>query len=201
MLWLISIAICVIAFIIGFIFMIKGDKFGFCYMKISMGCMVLFSILGVMCSIGIAFTCISPQGYSKTESLHSNFKIENMQDNRDINGKISGNLFYTKGQENTEYYYYFMKWEDDCLIPDKVKASDTKIKDISEGEIPHIEEYVYYEETENSNSETEIFWFTFSGIVDELLKSKTKEPSYKLAYYKLYVPLDDVSSEYHIDLQ
>ncbi|MEE0859370.1 MAG: hypothetical protein U0M12_07895 [Acutalibacteraceae bacterium] len=160
----------------------------------------IFAIFGTLYSFSIA-SSLSFINYSETESLYSSEKIENMQDNRDVNGEVSGNLFYTKGQENTEYYYYFMKWENDTIVPDKIKASDTKLKYIADGE-PRIDTYVYYEDTETEYSDEEIFWLTYPSIVDPVIEEKqTKEKSYKIAHYELYIPKNSVSHEYNIDLQ
>lgn len=205
MLWIILIVISGLSFLLGCILYMLGRKeqyeFVFELMaKVGFSCLFIFAIFGTLYSFSIAAS-LSFINYSETESLYSSEKIENMQDNRDVNGEVSGNLFYTKGQENTEYYYYFMKWENDTIVPDKIKASDTKLKYITDGE-PRIDTYVYYEDTETEYSDKEIFWLTYPAIVDPVIEEKqTKEKSYKIAHYELYIPKDSVSHEYNIDLQ
>lgn len=205
MLWIILIVISGLSFLLGCILYMLGRKeqyeFVFELMaKVGFSCLFIFAIFGTLYSFSIA-SSLSFINYSETESLYSSEKIENMQDNRDVNGEVSGNLFYTKGQENTEYYYYFMKWENDTIVPDKIKASDTKLKYIADGE-PRIDTYVYYEDTETEYSDEEIFWLTYPSIVDPVIEEKqTKEKSYKIAHYELYIPKNSVSHEYNIDLQ
>lgn len=205
MLWIILIVISGLSFLLGCILYMLGRKeqyeFVFEIMaKVGFTGFFIFAIFGTLYSFSIA-SSLSFINYSETESLYSSEKIENMQDNRDVNGEVSGNLFYTKGQENTEYYYYFMKWENDTIVPDKIKASDTKLKYIADGE-PRIDTYVYYEDTETEYSDEEIFWLTYPSIVDPVIEEKqTKEKSYKIAHYELYIPKNSVSHEYNIDLQ
>lgn len=205
MLWIILIVISGLSVVLGIILSIianeKKWKFDFEPMcKLGLPFVFIFAIFGGINSLVMISSELFPS-YSETASLHSSVEIENMQDNRDVNGEVSGNLFYTKGQENTEYYYYFMKKENDTLIPDKIKATDTKLKYIND-EKPHIDTYVYFEETTKEYSEKEIFWFAFKSLVAPAFEEKqTKEKSYQIAYYELYVPKDSVSHEFDIDLK
>lgn len=205
MLWIILTAISGLSVVLGGILYITGKKekyeFVFEFMvRIGFSGLFTFAMFGMIYSFSVV-SLLSFPSYLETAELHSSVKIENMQDNRDVNGEISGNLFYIKGQENTEHYYYFMKKEDDCLVSDKVKATDTKVKYITNEE-PHIDTYVYYEDTKIDYSDREIFWFTYSSIVDPVIEQKqSEELSYKVAYYELYVPKDSITQEYNIDLQ
>ena len=205
MLWLILMVISGIVAILGLIIYIsrKANEYEDIFMimfRAGIASVFTFALFGTLFSFNVAYE-LGFSSYLETESLHSSEKIENMQDNREVNGEIIGNLFYTKGQENSEYYYYFMKWENDTIVPDKIKASDTKLKYIADGE-PRIDTYVYYEDTETEYSDEEIFWLTYPSIVDPVIEEKqTKEKSYKIAHYELYIPKNSVSHEYNIDLQ
>lgn len=205
MLWVILIVISGLSILLGGILYIseKKEKYEFVFelmVKVGFSCLFIFAIFGTLYSFSVA-SSLSFISYSETESLHSSEKIENMKDNREVNGEIIGNLFYTKGQENSEYYYYFMKWEKDTIVPDRIKATDTKLKYITDGE-PRIDTYVYYEDTKTEYSDKEIFWLTYPSIVDPVIEEKqTKEESYKIAYYELYVPKDSITQEYNIDLE
>lgn len=200
MFWQILVVISVLSVAIGLIMYIRGRELGGKIFITAILCMFLSIVGGLVASFTMA-ALIKPQ-YSETEILHSSKEIENMEDNRDVTGEFSGNLFYTKGQENTEYYYYFMKKENDTLVPDKIKATDTKIKYITDGK-PRIDTYVYYEETKvPEHFSGELFWFTFPDLVTQKLEEQhTEEKSYEIAYYILYVPEDSVSHEYNIDLK
>lgn len=124
--------------------------------KIGVGGFLISIILLIGCS-AYADILLSIPNYSDKETLYTSYEIKNLQDNRDVEGEYSGNLFYTKGQENTEHYYYFMTKQDDFLKSDKVKASNTKIKYITDEEIPHIDTYVYYEEPNKTFSDRELY--------------------------------------------
>lgn len=205
MVWIILIMISGLSVVLGIILSIianeKKWKIDFELMyKLGFPFAVIFAVGGAFSSLMIVSSELFPS-YSETANLHSSVEIENIQDNRDVDGEVSGNIFYTKGQENTEYYYYFMLKENDTLVPDKIKATDTKLKYITDGE-PRIDTYVYYENTETKYSDKEIFWFAFKSLVAPVFEEKqTKEKSYQIAYYELYVPKDSVSHEFDIDLK
>lgn len=83
--------------------------------------------------------------YSEQATLAKTENLENLQSVTENDNSIYGNIFCFYGQENSEYYYSIMKWENDYLVTDRIKADDVKIKYTGSEEIPHIDTYEYRE--------------------------------------------------------
>lgn len=154
----------------------------------------------------IAFCCISffvdsnkenIVEFSDKAELAQTIEIECLNDNLDTTGKISGNIFSVKGYEKTEQYYYYMydvsgKGKTTDKIPAEITYTNTD--SLTDGQKPYIEKYVYKPIDEEPFY---IRFITWHGLGIPFNTDNIE----KVAYYKLYVYEDSITSDYVIDLK
>lgn len=165
---------------------------------------VLVFVLGVFVSaIYCGRTHIIKHSTQATFTKSEN--LENLQSVTENNSSIGGSIFCFYGKENSEYYYSIMKWENDYLVTDKIKADDVRIKYTNSGEVPHIDTYEYREYVEEINYNEisrYIFDFLFVFMGKEIDKSNVElSLSSKFAYYELYIPKDSISIGYNFKIK
>ena len=154
----------------------------------------------------IAFCCISffvdsnkenIVEFSDKAELAQTIEIGCQNDNLDTTGKISGNIFSVKGYEKTEQYYYYMydvsgKGKTTDKIPAEITYTNTD--SLTDGQKPYIEKYVYKPIDEEPFY---IRFITWHGLGIPFNTDNIE----KVAYYKLYVYEDSITSDYVIDLK
>ena len=166
--------------------------------------LTIYSLVAVLISCFACFMTvltfhIRPSDYSENPVKVSSKNIINLKDNIDVEGKISGNLFYTQGYAENKLYYYYMKENDDnSFQAEKVLADDTKIRYVSEGQSPCLNTYYYYlnEDCISDYKNLRSFFIPFSDnwSLDRVTQKR------KFAYYELCVPEGSVTTDFNIDL-
>lgn len=124
------------------------------------------------------------------------YELECLNDNLDTSGEINGTFFATRGTVDTELYYYYMYQSDSGLKTDKIKADDTYITAIGKSEKPYVEKCSVHLDQDKLTWYGR--WLTWYGFGFKLNVENT-EP--KLAYNKLYISEDCITSDYTIDLK
>lgn len=135
--------------------------------------------------------------FSDKAELAQTIEIECLNDNLNTTGKISGNIFSVKGYEKTEQYYYYMyDVSGKGKTTDKIPAEITYINtdSLTDGQKPYIEKYVYKPIDEEPSY---IRFITWHGLGIPFNTDNIE----KVAYYKLYVYEDSITSDYVIDLK
>lgn len=108
------------------------------------------------------------------------YNISAVEDNRDIEGRLRGSRYYTRGYINQTLYYYVVQENNGYKSIQKIPANKTRIIE-SDNEQPKIVYYgEYFERTEKPVGEH----FRFNKD-----------------YYELYVPSDTVTDSWLIDLE
>lgn len=202
MLLLIIFAIFLVLAVVTIVFSDRGA-----YMRTRI--IKYYGFLFFLCTI--VFCCISffvdsnkenIVEFSDKAELAQTIEIECLNDNLNTTGKISGNIFSVKGYEKTEQYYYYIydvsgKGKTTGKIPADITYVNTdSLTDEKKPyeKKPYIEKYVYKPIDEELSC---IRLITWHGLGIPFNTDNIE----KVAYYKLYVYEDSITSDYVIDLK
>ena len=160
--------------------------------NVCIGCLLISAVIFLGSLFGGIFYTNSCE--RTEEYVSKSIPLVALRDNRDVKGQFfigSGNI-----QENN--YYYYAYYDDGDIVTDKVPASNSRIREVSDKE-PCLEVHNYRVPLKKQESLAfKLFYLGFisdengGGIFDGILNSKE--------FYRFVVPKGTVLQNYEVDL-